>query len=178
MSKIIEHRVFLVFSTHTYALQFCCLLVVVYAVYAHQFPFRAITICRPFAPRSLPASPLIWPTPTSWLPSQGFLCLTTCPLNTEVPISGHLRETRISQVPSPISTNSPTSPTPVVGPLRICQLYDLRVPIACCLTKSLGFHINNPFEARSVHLFGFGSSVSLSTLRPLRYLKNARLATW
>ena len=95
----------------------------------------------------------------------------TCVVNTCIFNTAHVsicRTLRVSQVPSRIFTNSPTSQTPVVGYIWIDQ-FDLIQPIACYDLDGIGFHIDTSFEALSVHPFGFrlecfavyASSVSL-----------------
>jgi len=47
---------------------------------------------------------------------------------------------RASKVPARISTNSPTSLTPVVDDSWVNQIY-LKSSIACCHGKGIGFHV-------------------------------------
>ena len=76
-----------------------------------MFRSHARSICQPFAPRSLPASSLIWLAPTSMASSR-----TSRALTLGRPILRPLRTPWISWVPSHISTNSPTPETPVDWP--------------------------------------------------------------
>ena len=62
--------------------------------------------------------------------------------------------------------------TPEIGVDRVTSLY-LPTPIAYDLANSLGSHDILTFRGLRLH-YCFGSSVSLSTLRPCRYLQTRK----
>src|SRR5437879_4120936 len=103
MPNVSEHGLLFSACHLAYTVKCCFLLYAVVAVYSHQFPFSIVTICLPFAPRSLLASSLLWLTPTSSSPFQKNLMVVHLRFQYYRFTS---RGIRISQVPVYISTNS------------------------------------------------------------------------
>ena len=121
----------------------------------------AVTLCQPFAPRSLLASQLLRPTPPS------IILLFTSRLLYCHPC----RVLWTSQVPVLISIDSLTFTTPVRDPYRVPDL----VPVCfCCLLGAQTHQLSHIGLSRLVAftlcVSGFGSPISLSTLRQFRYL--------